>query len=652
MILTEGTIENMKDRTQKNNRLMIPSSSLYFWLSMLIICTSAWSIQNSIFISWDISILLHETQKLLAGGTYVNDYFETSPPMILYLYILPVLVTKIFPVSIMTAFRGSVFFLGIGSVITCKALTKRLFYSQDRMIGDLFLLVLAALFLILPFYELGQKEHLLFIFSMPYILAASLWIEEKKINRAFAVGIGLMAGLGFAIKPFFVMTPLCIELYIIFKKKNILAGLRPETLTILMVLGVYTLLALHLHADYFKTVVPYALRLYYSSMDLPWGKIMFHPVNMFCYFAIFFYILQYKYLAYKEFSGLLCCALVSFIIIFVMQRFTPFYHLLPPLALAILLLFFLFSQIASQPSLDQKQGLWLLLFGSFYFYFLAHGAGIKWFNYLLFPLLAPIAWGFFALLFTLLFILVKRKISLKIVGTVALIVGISYPFSCSTLSMASQHPLSTTLVCLLTLLTLFIGKTPLPKGAVLGLAMLGFGIFFYPIYFLSSEYFYALDYKQGVRGLVEYMKTQIKHQSIYLFSTESNYIFPVIDYAEVASVSRFPYFWMLPALVKNEKRAPDISLQNLEDKNFLIRMIVQDLNKHKPDFVFIDVKKHKTNMNFKNFTYLKFFATHPDFQQAWKCYHYVASIHGNENNLIFSHYHFDIYQRDFCRNNL
>ena len=148
------------------------------------------------------------------------------------------------------------------------------------------------------------------------------------------------------------------------------------------------------------------------------------------------------------------------------------------------------------------------------------------------------------------------------------------------------------------------------------------------------------------------MNKYAAHQSVYFFTTKIGDVFPILQYAaDTSSASRFSSFWMLGGLVKSSYLSPnevDVS-QKLKDKNFLIDMIVEDLNLNKPKFVFIDDRKTKNlffygregknflfpQIEYLTFDYLPYFSTNKNFKTAWKNYHYFTTIKPSNTNSFF-----------------
>ena len=76
---------------------------------------------------------------------------------------------------------------------------------------------------------------MLLYFTMPYFLLVCYRLHGKNIPIIFSCLIGLSAGIGFAIKPFFLTAPILVEIYYLLKHRTLKAWLRPEI--ICMALG-------------------------------------------------------------------------------------------------------------------------------------------------------------------------------------------------------------------------------------------------------------------------------------------------------------------------------------------------------------------------------------------------------------------------------
>ena len=81
-------------------------------------------------------------------------------------------------------------------------------------LGQAALLLLAFVLLVLVGGMFGQREHLMLMLILPYAFAAAIISEGEQVPRALALLTGIMAGVGFALKPYFVPAFLGLEIYL------------------------------------------------------------------------------------------------------------------------------------------------------------------------------------------------------------------------------------------------------------------------------------------------------------------------------------------------------------------------------------------------------------------------------------------------------
>jgi hypothetical protein len=650
----------MEDRYTPAERRAHSTINLLFWFSLISLFVFAGILHSSLLFCGDNSIELHEAQKLLAGGTYVTDFFDTSPPMILYLFIPPVLVAKYFSLDIFLVFRVYIFSLVLCCTLLCRSLGNVIFSAHDRKLNAIFAFSIAFLCLLLPSYELGQRDYLLVILSLPYFLTVSLYLQNSAVKPLIGIFVGVLAGLGIGIKPFFIITPILVELYVVGYKKNIFACLRPDSITIFVVLAIYTVIALLVNPDYFQIIVPYSIRNYYPGVAIPWSKIIFSPICILSYLVIIFAMILYGHLErYKILTSILCIGLISFVLIYIMQRVEFYYHILLPFIISTLLSLFLFLQFISKNTTQIRYG-FIVLLEILFILLLWVKQPILWTLCVLQP------YGFWAYLlisFTIIGFLTQNKKSiLKLFSALLITFSIGYWFLFESLrldinSFPAVHHFILTIIVLLILFTLTIRNTAFNKIQLFHFFLLGSLIFVYPIILIYDAYSWIAERKLEALPLIGYMKTHMLHQSTYLFSNTAAYTFPHIDYANVTSVSRFPFLWMVPAFVKKTYLLPDsLSKESInQDKDFLINAIAEDLFTKKPDYVFVDIKKnkknfaveyqinHRTSFTKLNIEYLDYFSTNKNFQQAWKSYHYINTIMAGPKDNEF--YKYEIYKR-------
>ncbi len=298
--------------------------------------------QKNLFLSGDVAVLLHETGLFLKGGKYVTHFFETNPPMIFYLYAPVYALNQFLFINMISAVQIYIILIALVSVAFCCMLIKKIIKKEDYFIANVFLYTLLFVFLFLPIGEFGQREHIFLILMMPYLLAAVCFVQNKKINVFYACLIGVMAGLGVGLKPYFLMPFILVEIYLMIKKRSLWSWLRIESIVCASLLAIYLTSVFLFQENYIKIMMPIISRLYFSSIHEPWSIIFSKLTVVFCLFVAGYYFFYNKN-KYSELTAILMWALVGMILAFMIPRAAWFYHVIPAFGVACLLASFYIS---------------------------------------------------------------------------------------------------------------------------------------------------------------------------------------------------------------------------------------------------------------------------------------------------------------------
>ena len=547
----------------------------------------AWLIQSSILINWDVSWLMYASKKLVAGGTYSNDFFEVNPPLILYLYIPPVQLAKYAAISAAVALRIYVFLLATCSLCLCRTLANKIFLTTDHRIKNIFLILLATVFLILPMHEFGQREHLLMIFAFPYFLLMSRRLQNEPVSTPLAITIGLFSSLGFAMKPYFLITPFLIELYYMVQKRRISACIRPETLMLSSFLVAYAITIGVAHPDYLHHIIPLVIRIpFYQAYDTAWNMLLLNPYAIFSLLVALFCISQYEQdSAYQALTRVLLLALIGFLLSYLVQHTTWYYHASPANQTAIVLATFLLALfVRDNNTVDSRRMVLGLLTASMIFY-------VYWGRNL--PTFLGFAdthfYGFFGML----------------------LVALLY--------LAKTQPKVTTR-CMLRYMVV---------------TLMAVGILSFPFYNACQTFDYAVAKKARLAKLIVFMRLHAWHKPVFYFANSATDTLPAIEDAEAMPATRMEDQGWIPGFLAQQP----LNNQLLQDKNFIIDMIADDLNKNKPEYILIDRSKNSTHAATIHFDYITYLSENAQFQTAWKNYAYFTTL---ENKPF---YQFDIYKR-------
>lgn len=485
---------------------------VFFWIIFFVILTII--VQSNMYIVGDNSWLLHTTESLLQGGRYNQDFFETNPPMILYLYIPAVLLHKLSHLNLIISFRIYIITLALISVYICNSLFKKIFLKQDNNIRYVLLVALTFALLLLPSRELGEREHVMMILCLPYIFLTVLRAKNEYLIKKTSFLIGIFAGLGFAIKPYFLITPLLIEIYLALKNKKLFFYFRPETIAIALIIILYIISLFIFTPEYLTQTLPLVTSLYFPGLPISLSQMFFTFPFLGWLFLLCCYLMGKEIQPYREFDQILFLATTGFIFSFVTQRALWYYHWIPELTIATLLL----SKILACNYLNKNRQQ-------------------------PFFLMQTLAACFVLLSFT----------------------GSSF--------------------CLVTVAN--INNTFFPNN--------------------------------HIRSFSRLIEQYANRKSIYFFYPFVNGAYPLVDYVNVDSSSRFPGLIYLPGLSKKLGVGED--KKTLQEKQWLINAVIEDFYRQPPTLVFISNTVLFGYFNNKSFNYLEFFSSDQRFAKLFTtCY--------------------------------
>ena len=612
--------------------MLLQQHKHYLFLIILALYAGAALLQQQMLFNWDVSWLLHVSDRLLAGGSYTRDFFELNPPLILYLYAPAALLNKLFSLPAYVGLQIYVFILATLSLYLCNASVQKIL--QDNLVKQLFLVTTTCLFLILPLYDFGQREHLVVIFTLPYFLLLSLRLEHKPVNTRFAVLIGLFASLGLAIKPFFLIAPFLIEIFYMVQSRRLFNCIRAETMTIALFLMVYLAFIAIFHFDYLSVILPFASN-YYSGIAFPWAMIFSNPLVLFCVPPIALHFILYKINPYKPLCSILLLAMLGFLFSYLIQH-TPWHdHILPAYSLAVLLNVLFFGILLEQQKLSLLTSCFLLALSAWLTVFLSTVAHDIWTTLLFYP---AQFYGYFAILLALLIYAADdHKSLLKVISSTLVIIGIVFAFSSMT-KATSWYPyrFDLTLLLMILLFGLLVPGKNASKMQSTFFLVFGSLALALPAYNSVNLYQSVMVMKKKSAPLIQFLQAHADHQSVYFFCSTILCEYPFIDYANALPAARIGDMMWVVLLEKNMGLT---AAKRASETNYMENMIAEDIMKYKPAYIFVDISPKKLYLKNPSFNYIEFFSQNPQFQVAWKPYANFATID------IPGSFQFQVYKR-------
>lgn len=229
-------------RSDRENGTMPPG-----WLACAL---AVFAVVGAVAVAWrpmngDASWYVYVAGRCLDGDRPYVDLIDTNPPLILWLNMGVVALARSIGAAPLGTFQVAVFALIGGALAlawrTSRGLPDALRAASLATFGYMLFVGVGPAF--------GQREHLMMALILPYAYAASAEARGEKTPRGLAVVTGLMAGVGFTLKPFFLPAGMAVEL-ILAARRGPKVWIRPHALAMAGVVLVYGILLLILTPQY------------------------------------------------------------------------------------------------------------------------------------------------------------------------------------------------------------------------------------------------------------------------------------------------------------------------------------------------------------------------------------------------------------------
>ncbi|MFC3027671.1 MULTISPECIES: hypothetical protein [Roseomonadaceae] len=220
----------------------------------------------------DVAAILNFAERWVAGESLFRDLIDVNPPLIFVLTAIPALISRFTPLDIVTAWLLCVLCLCALSWWMCLRLRQR---AEEGPVERAVLDALIPLVLVMVAYDVGQREHLMALFALPYALLAARRAQGLATPRGLALGVTVAAALGFALKPHFLAIPALVEVLVL-AHRGPAAALRDRLPWLMAGIWLLYLASLPLvFPDYLGFVVPLVMDFYLGNGGIGLWDVLF-----------------------------------------------------------------------------------------------------------------------------------------------------------------------------------------------------------------------------------------------------------------------------------------------------------------------------------------------------------------------------------------
>jgi hypothetical protein len=230
---------------------------------------------------------LYVAQQMLHGTKlYGPQLLESNPPLIMAMLTVPAALSNLLHLPSTLLFKLAVLLTEVVSALSSFYILRRtgIVLTPARLWSLAFAFI--TIFTVLPARDLGQRDHLLAILCLPYVLSAALDSNPRKslhappIQLLIGILIGILAGLGICLKPHHALIPIAIETYLLLKTRSLRHLLRPTFLA-LIATGITFLATIRLLTPtYLTDVVPLLKDVYWAIGHLTLPELLAESLQL------------------------------------------------------------------------------------------------------------------------------------------------------------------------------------------------------------------------------------------------------------------------------------------------------------------------------------------------------------------------------------
>jgi hypothetical protein len=268
------------DRESHDCDALMPNAWLTLPVAFLVVCGLVQAI--ALPVNCDAAWYLYMAGRILDGAKPYEDVVDTNPPLVVVLNMGIVGLARLMRLSPVFVFPSVLF----GLIGVSLSLGWRLSSGLPLALRQVSHLAWSYVLLVYSGAMFGQREHIMLILILPYTYSAIGEARGARTSLGWAVLSGFMAGVGFALKPFFMIPAVAIELYLA-SRRGVRVWLRPQAWAMAAIFLIYGALLVLWAPNYFEVarrfapLYPYhnplGLVLWSSSWRLVWvcGAIAF-----------------------------------------------------------------------------------------------------------------------------------------------------------------------------------------------------------------------------------------------------------------------------------------------------------------------------------------------------------------------------------------
>ncbi|BAI97793.1 hypothetical protein Sj15T_22090 [Sphingobium sp. TA15] len=265
-------------------------------------------------------------RQMMNGAMLYRDIWEINPPLWFWSAVPIHLAAQWLHVQPLRLLVTAIVGAGGMSALLVGHLT-----SPPTPMTRLVTMLLAYwLMVVTPLYDFGQREQLSLICALPYAALIARRSLGSVVPAALALPVGMAAAYGFALKHYYVVIPVMLEVWLLVRVRGEWRAVRPETIALATAALVYGIAVLLFAPRFFTDAVP-MVRTAYHGFENSWHMMLARPWVV-IWISIIAFFLTYGGAFGKRAKPLASTLLIvaaGFAIAYFVQRKGWLYHSVP-----------------------------------------------------------------------------------------------------------------------------------------------------------------------------------------------------------------------------------------------------------------------------------------------------------------------------------
>lgn len=163
----------------------------------------------------DVAMQLHLASQTIEGARYGRDLLEINPPLFAWIAVPAVAIARAISVDRWQAF---VLFIGSLQMLTTALVLVMYKAGQERRQFLWWSVAVVLMVCVVLPLDFGQREHIIFVSLLPYVLLAPRRMTGVRISSGLAIICAALAAVAIALKPHYVLVLGLLEFRVLNQK--------------------------------------------------------------------------------------------------------------------------------------------------------------------------------------------------------------------------------------------------------------------------------------------------------------------------------------------------------------------------------------------------------------------------------------------------